>query len=74
MTTLKSLLILLTIVLELNLTGCSTEDIDTYNDPNNNTTVEITNNENSLENKELEDTSKIDKERSYKIRFELVWI
>ena len=62
MTTLKSLLILLTIVLELNLTGWSTEDIDTYNDPNNNTTVEITNNENLFDNKELEDTSKIDKE------------
>lgn len=49
------------IVLGLNLTGYSTEDIDTHSDQNNNTNLEITNNENSLDNKELEDTNKIDK-------------
>jgi micrococcal nuclease len=61
-TKLKSLLILLTIVLGLNLTGCSSEDIDTHSEQNNNVILGITNNENSLDNKELDDISKIDKE------------
>ncbi|HSQ88307.1 thermonuclease family protein [Romboutsia sp.] len=61
-TKLKSLFILLIIALGLNLTGCSTQDLDTHNEQNNNANVEITNNENSLDNKELEHTSKISKE------------
>lgn len=62
----KNLLFILTIILGLNLTGCSTEDIDKYNDQNT-TIIETTNNESTSESENseeaiVEEPSKTEKE------------